>query len=200
MNGPSFFTSDIFRYFIIPLLIFLARIADVSIGTIRIISISRGIRVLAAILGFFEVLIWLLAITQIMHNLTNVVNYIAYAAGFGMGNFVGISIEKKLAMGSFTIRVITKENATDLINFLSSKRYSVTSVDAQGSKGAVKIIYVIVKRREIEKVRRMIEKFNPKAFYTIEDIRFVAERRRPPLFAPHITFFRRFSGFLQKRK
>ena len=200
IENPSFFNSQIFTYAVIPILIFVARVTDVSIGTIRIISISRGVRVLAAVLGFFEVLIWLIAITQIMRNLTNVANYVAYAAGFGMGNFVGISIENKLALGSMIVRVITQKDATELVNFLSSHRYGVTTVDAYGSKGPVKIIYIITKRKETQKVINIIKKFNSQAFYIIEDVRFVAERRGDQIASTYKTFRHRFNGLFLKRK
>ncbi|UCG34697.1 MAG: DUF2179 domain-containing protein [Candidatus Omnitrophota bacterium] len=198
VENPSFFNSQIFTYAVIPLLIFIARILDVSIGTIRIISISRGVRVLAALLGFFEVLIWLVAITQIMRNLTNVVNYIAYAAGFGMGNFVGISIENKLAIGSLIIRVVTKKDATDLVGFLGSQRYGVTTVDAHSATGPVKVIYIVTRRTEAPKVISTIKKFNPQAFYIVEDVRFVAERRKPHL--PRYYKALHFNRLFQKRK
>ncbi len=185
---------------VIPLLIFLARIIDVSLGTIRIICISRGIRLLAALLGFIEILIWLMAISQIFHNLTNVANYIAYAAGFGMGTFVGISIERKLSMGNLMIRVITKKDAVDLIKTLISHRYGVTTLDAQGATGAVKVLYIIARRKNLEKVISIIKEFNPKAFYTIEDIRFATEQNLFPITAQHRSFFKRFNSlFLKKR-
>ncbi len=81
----TFFSSDLFSYAILPLLIFLARICDVSIGTLRIIFVSKGVKKVAPVLGFFEVLIWIIAISKIMQNLDNYVNYIAYAAGFATG-------------------------------------------------------------------------------------------------------------------
>lgn len=161
---------------IIPVLIFLARVIDVSMGTLRIIFISRGIRILAACLGFFEVLIWLLAISQIMKNLSNPVNYIAYAAGFGMGNFVGISIEQKLSLGNLMIRVIVRNSAAALVEYLHGQGYGVTSVDAQGTTGPVKIIFTVVPRRCLKNVTESIKNFNPQAFYTIEDIRFAVEQ------------------------
>ena len=102
---------DYVSLIIIPLLIFVARIFDVTLGTIRIILVSRGVKIPAALLGFFEVLIWLIAIGRVMQNLNNVSNYIAYAGGFAMGNFVGIYIENKLAMGLLSIRVVTAKDA-----------------------------------------------------------------------------------------
>ncbi len=188
MADPSFFNSELFRLGLIPLLIFIARVADVSIGTIRIMFISRGMRTISSLLGFFEILIWLLAISQIVKNLTNVTNYIAYAAGFGMGNFVGMSIERKLSLGNLMIRVVTRKNASDLSKALRSQGYGVTSVDAEGTTGLVKVIFTIVRRKHVEKVIEIIKKFNPHAFYTIEDIRSVAEHKIFPIHKPYKNF------------
>src|SRR3989338_8300095 len=99
MQPQIILDSPVFQYVVIPLLIFLARVCDVSVGTVRLILLYRGRRVLAPLLGFFEVLIWLLAVRQIMFNLTNPVVFISFAAGFAAGNYVGIILEEKLAVG-----------------------------------------------------------------------------------------------------
>lgn len=169
----TFFNSDIFVLVILPLLIFISRIFDVSIGTVRIIMVSRGYRFFAPILGFFEVLIWLIAIGQIMKNLTNVVCYIAYAGGFGMGTYVGMLIEDKLAMGVCAIRIITRQDTSEMAEQLQASGCGVTIVDAEGATGKVKIIFTIVKRKEASKVIEIIKKFNPNAFFSIEEIRSV---------------------------
>jgi len=193
-------SPELLMQILIPVLIFLARVTDVTIGTIRIISVSRGTRVLAAIFGFFEILIWLLAISQIMHNLNNIVNYIAYAAGFAVGNFVGISIERRLFAGNLMIRVAAKKDAVALIASLTSHGYGVTSVDAQGVTGPVKIIFTVVDRKDIDNVLRIIREYNPNAFYTIEDVRFAAEHRPSSIGPSHTSFLRRFNVSFQKRK
>ena len=92
---------DLYGWVVLPLLIFVARIMDVSIGTSRVIFVSRGYRVLAAVAGFWEVLIWLLAIGQIMQNLDNPMCYLAYAGGFAMGNYIGITLTNKMSWGWF---------------------------------------------------------------------------------------------------
>lgn len=166
---------EIFAWIILPLLIFLARVCDVSIGTIRIIFVSKGIKYLAPILGFFEILIWLLAISQIMQNLTNVYYYIFYAGGFATGNFVGIIIDEKLSIGTVMVRIITRKEAVDLTNALKKANYGVTVVEAEGSKGKVKIIFTVVNRQNIQDVIKIVKKYNPKSFYSIEDIRYVSE-------------------------
>jgi len=175
MNPETIVGSEIFKWIILPLLILLARVLDVSLATMRIFFISRELKYLAPIIGFFEVLIWLLSIRVIMQNLNNVACYIAYGAGFAMGTFIGLQIEKGLAIGSLIIRIITQKNATELIDYLRSKGYGATSVDAQGVKGKVHVIYLIIKRKDFENIAKTIKKFNPKAFYTTEDVRIVSE-------------------------
>jgi len=176
----SFFDSNLFSYVVLPLLIFLARICDVSIGTLRIIFVSKGKKNIAPFLGFFEVLIWIVAISKIMQNLDNYINYIAYAAGFATGNLVGMIIEEKLAMGIQLIRVFTHNNGPDLVNSLNSNGFGATSVEAHGAIEKVHLIYTIVHRNELEKVLEIIDRFNPKAFYTIEDVKAVNEGIFPP--------------------
>jgi uncharacterized protein YebE (UPF0316 family) len=167
----TFFNSDFFSFIMVPLFIFLARICDVSIGTMRIIYVSKGKRNIAPFLGFFEVLIWIIAISKIMQNLDNYVNYVAYAAGFATGNFVGMIIEEKLAMGIQMIRVFANERGKELVEKLNSKGYGATVIEAHGARKEVWLIYTIVQRHELAKVVEIINNFNPKAFYTVEDIK-----------------------------
>jgi len=163
------------KFVIIPILIFLARICDVSLQTMRIVFVSRGMKIIAPLIGFFEVLIWLAAIQQIMQNLNNVVCYVAYAGGFAVGSFVGIHIEKRLALGMSLVRVITNKESQELVDYLRSKDYGVTNIEAEGRKGKVNIIYMIIRRREVEHVIEIIQRFNPKAFFTIETVGQVSE-------------------------
>ena len=170
MNTP-FLDSDFFSYFLMPFLIFLARICDQSIGTMRIIFVSKGRKNIAPILGFFEVLIWIVAISKIMQHLDNYVNYIAYAAGFATGNFVGMIIEEKLAIGIQMIRVFASVRGQELVQSLNTNGYGATFVEAHGARDKVHLIYTIVHRNELGNVIGLINAFNPKAFYTIEDVK-----------------------------
>ena len=169
------FENNLFTVILIPVLIFLARIVDVSIGTVRLIFISKGMKFLAPMLGFFEVLIWLVAIGQILQNLTNWVNYIAYAGGFAAGNFVGMVIESKIALGTVALRIITRHNADRLVSELRRRNFGVTSVDAEGRDGSVKIIFTLANRQEVPDIITIIKEYNPRAFYSIEDIRYASE-------------------------
>jgi uncharacterized protein YebE (UPF0316 family) len=192
MNGFPFFDSPLFIWVVIPLLIILARIIDVTLDTMRIIYISRGMKYLAPFFGFFEILIWLLAISQIMRNLNNPVYYLAYAVGFATGNLVGIFVEERLAVGRVVLRIITQKDTTELVTHLRSCGYGVTTVDAEGSTGPVKLIFTVIDRNKIKSVVQSIQNYNPRAFYSIEDVRLVKEGTFPPS--------RRFSDLLRLRR
>lgn len=169
----EFMHSDIYTYLVLPLLIFVARIADVALGTLRIIFISKGKKYIAPLLGFVEMIIWILAITRIFENLNNWACYLAFAAGFATGNFIGIVVEEKIALGVELIRIITRKEANDLIKTLRERGYGLTYIAAQGSQGEVGIIYSVIKRSDLKEFVEFMNRFNPNAFYTIEDIRFV---------------------------
>jgi uncharacterized protein YebE (UPF0316 family) len=174
MDG-SFVTPEVFAYVILPIMIFCARICDVTMGTIRVIFISKGIRYLAPLIGFFEVIIWLLAIGQVMNNLTNIVSYIAYGAGFATGTFIGMYIEEKISLGLTSVRIITKEDPMELMQYLRSHNYGVTSVDGEGGTGRVKMIFTIIRRQDLGHVVSIIKEFHPNAFYSVEEVKSVAE-------------------------
>lgn len=171
----SFITPEIFAYVILPVMIFCARICDVTMGTIRVIFISKGIRCLAPVIGFFEVIIWLLAIGQVMNNLTNVVSYIAYGAGFAAGTYIGMYIEERISIGLASVRIITKEDPQELVQYLRSRNYGVTSIDGEGATGRVKMVFTIIRRQDLPPVVGIIKKFHPNAFYSVEEVRSVAE-------------------------
>ena len=168
-----------FKWAILPLLIFLARLTDVSLGTLRIIFVSHGLKYIAPIVGFFEINIWLLAIGQIMQNLSNIPCSLAYAAGFSTGAFVGMLIEEKLSIGMVMVRVICKHDASELIKSLEEAEYGVTTHAAEGVKGPVQIIFAVIRREDLHDVLDRIHKIHPHAFYSVEDVRSVGEAMFP---------------------
>ena len=191
-------STGLFEWVILPALIFCARICDVSLGTIRVIFITKGVRYLAPLIGFFEVIIWLLAIGQVMNNLTNVASYIAYGGGFAMGTFIGMLIEEKISLGLTSVRIITKEEPSQLVNYLRSQNYGVTTVDGEGATGQVKMVFSIIRRQDLPDVVEVIKKLHPGAFYSIEDVKSVSEgvfpEERRRFFIPYseaIRFFRK---------
>lgn len=161
----------IFEWALMPLLIFLARVVDVSLGTLRTASISQGMRKRAAIFGFFEILIWIGAISYVLQNLTHFTNYLAYAGGYAAGNYIGLTIEEKLAAGLVKVTIITSKDATKLITSLKARKFGITSVSAMGSRGNVRLVISIIPRKKYLQLQEIINEFNPKAFVEVESIR-----------------------------
>lgn len=159
----------------LPLLIFVAEMCVVTLGTIRIIFVSRGMKLLATGLGFFEVSVWLFAIGQIMQNLSDLSCYAAFAGGFSVGNFCGILIEKKLAIGTQVVRTITRKDAGQLVGGLKAAGYGVTLVEGRGTLGPVQIVFTVIKRKQLPDVLAIIKKFDSKAFYSIDEVQAAAE-------------------------
>lgn len=196
MEQVAFFETFWWTWILLPVLIFFSRILDQSIGTLRLIFVSKGFRHIAPVLGFFEVIIWLLAITQVLKHLYNPMCYIAYGAGFGMGNYIGILLEEKISIGNVLVRIIPKSDTEGLIGHLREEGFGVTSVDAEGAKGPVKIVFTIMKRKNIPRAIKIINQYNPHAFYTIEEIKAVKEgyfgiHQKKPFFPALGTLFSR---------
>jgi uncharacterized protein YebE (UPF0316 family) len=171
MLHTLFSNFDYYSWVILPLIIFFSRLTDVSLGTLRHVFISKGFRKIVPILGFFEVLIWIIVVAQVMQHLSNWACYIAYAGGFAAGTYVGLRIEEKLALGLQVVRIITKQNCDVLISELRDENYGVTIVDAEGGSGPVKMIFTIVKRKNVKNVIEKIKSNNPNAFYSVEEIK-----------------------------
>ena len=171
----SFLDSTLYVWVVLPMLVFFARVTDVSLGTLRIIFISRGKRNLAPLLGFVEVFIWITIVSQIVSHAHNILAYLAYAAGFATGAFVGMYIENRLAIGSQIVLAIVQDHASDLTTHLHSAGYGVTCVDGEGANGPVKLVYTLVPRRNLEQVLSIIHQTHPRAFLTIQDVRSTQE-------------------------
>lgn len=170
----SLINSPMYHWLILPLFIFCARIVDVSIGTLRIILVSKGNKVIASILGFFEVSIWLLAISQVMQQgLSNPVSFIAYGLGFASGNFVGITLEEKLALGLQAIRLISTHTVDVMTMALRDEGFGATVITGQGGKGEVHIVYCIVPRKQVNNVIRIARAIEPDIFISVQDVRSV---------------------------
>lgn len=162
---------DYFNWLILPLLIFISRLADVSLATLRHIFVSKGFKKLVPVLGFFEVLIWLIAIRQVFSNLNNIACFIAWAGGFSAGTYLGMYIEEKLALGMQIIRIITNENTDKLVEAFKKCNQGITIVDGQGAIGKVKLIYTLVKRTNKSEIIKLIHENTPDAFYSVEDVK-----------------------------
>lgn len=171
----SFLDSAAYVWFVLPVMVFFARVTDVTLGTLRIIFISRGRRNLAPLLGFVEVFIWITIVSQIVSHAHNFLAYLAYAAGFASGAFVGMYIEGRLAMGTQVVTAIIQGEAVILIDHLHSAGFGVTCVDGQGANGPVTLVYTIVPRRNLDQVLGIIHQTHPRAFLSIQDVRSTQE-------------------------
>ncbi|HNQ12261.1 MAG TPA: DUF2179 domain-containing protein [Bacteroidia bacterium] len=169
--STEFLQSDFFNWIVLPLLIFASRTIDVTLGTLRNIFVFRNLKKIAPILGFFEVLIWLIAISQIMKNLNNAACYFAWAGGYASGMIVGMYIENRLALGLQMVRIITHQPTESILDELKSRSIGLTIVDGQGSVGPVKILFTVIKRKSAKEFLAIIQKHLPDAFFSIEDVR-----------------------------
>jgi len=173
MEANSFFDTWIFLWVILPLLIFFSRAVDVSLGTVRIIFVSKGQRLLASLLGFFEILVWIIAITKIMQNVTNFFYYIVYAGGFAFGIYFGVFIEEKIALGLVSIHVFTAKDANELLKRLRDNNYGVTSRIALGETGKIDELFTVVRRKNLFSVLKILKDYDKDAFISVEDVRLV---------------------------
>ncbi len=171
----EFLTTPTFHWVVLPILIFCARICDVTMGTMRHLLLARGHRILVPLLGFIEVMIWLVTVRQVLGNLDSWITYVAFAGGFATGNYVGMILEEKLAVGLEVIRIFTKDHAHEMCAHLKKDGYGYTLVDAQGSTGKVSLIFTVVDRCQHDKIIAIIKQYNPKAFYSVEDVKSVSE-------------------------
>jgi uncharacterized protein YebE (UPF0316 family) len=170
---------------LIPLLIFAAEVCVVTLGTLRIIFVARGQKILAPLLGFFESFIWLVAISQIMRDLSDWSCFIAFALGFALGNYLGICVEKRLALGTVIVRIITHRDAGALIARLRGANFGVTAVEGRGATGKVQIVMTVAKRKQLPRITALIETHHPSAFFSVDDLQsasdgiFPTPRERP---------------------
>jgi uncharacterized protein YebE (UPF0316 family) len=166
---------DIVSYILLPLLIFLARVADVTVATVKLMFVVNNARKAAAFLGFFEALITIIALSRIMQDASNFLAIIMYAAGFATGTFVGMYIEEKMAYGSVLIRIISKHIPQELLNFLVRNQYHYSMVDANDQSGNTQILFTVCKRSNLHKFLNNLESIDPQALYTIESVKQVSQ-------------------------
>ncbi|MCD8186158.1 MAG: DUF5698 domain-containing protein [Rikenellaceae bacterium] len=157
---------------LLPLIIFFGRICDVTLGTLRIIFVSKGERRKAPIVGFFEVFIWIVIISQIISRANDLLPYVAYAGGYAAGNYVGIWVENKIAFGFQIFRIYaTKKRGAELIKLLNQNGFGSTLIRGEGAISEVDIIETVVSRKAVHKLSGILREFDPEVFYYVEDIR-----------------------------
>lgn len=185
---------EVLNYLLLPLMIFCARVVDVTLSTIKILFVMNGKRDIAPVLGFFEALIWLVAIGQIFSNVDNVWSYLAYAGGFATGTWVGMYVEEKLAVGRVVLRLIVNDSIDDLREFLHDHDFRYSILDGEGRMGKVSIVFLVVDRDKLPQLIAGVNAHRPNAFYTIEGVRKVSKTANiPPSFGRR-RFYHRWRG------
>ena len=157
--------------YLLPVMIFFGRICDVTLGTLRIIFVSKGEKYKAPIIGFFEVFIWIVIISQILSRANDLVAYLSYAAGYASGNYVGILIEQRIAYGIVLCRIYTQRNGMELVHTLNKMNYGATMTRGEGSTQEVNIIETVIDRKQMKTLERALTGFDPNIFYVVEDVR-----------------------------
>ncbi len=166
--------ETLFSYPFLPFFVFFARICDVTLGTLRIIFISKGKKLLAPVFGFVEVLIWITVIGQVLeHSAGDFICYVAYAGGYATGSFVGMLVEERLALGLHLIRVFTKKSGVELVHLLNTNNFGATTASGKGEEGDVCIVETIVNRKNSEQAQELITDYDEAAFYVVSDVRSV---------------------------
>jgi len=165
----------LFSWVFLPLMIFFARIIDVSLGTLRVIFISRGFNKYAPLIGFFEVLVWIIATTYLIKSVNSLWLAVVYATGFAAGTYVGIWLEEKISLGRVRLRIIVRSNYKEIIAILKSEDYITTIVKADYGEGDARVISILVNRKKLKRVLSILTEANPNVFYSIEDVRRVSD-------------------------
>ncbi|AKL93978.1 putative protein UPF0316 [Clostridium aceticum] len=153
------------------LFIYFAKVSDVTLATIRMIMVVKGRRIQAALIGFVEIIIYIMAIGKVLTELNNPVNVIAYALGFASGNYMGIFVEEKMALGSIIVQVISLGNSMYLVEKLRAEGFGVTVVEGYGREGMQHLLNIMMQRKNLPKLYRIIDEHDKKAFVTITDAR-----------------------------
>lgn len=153
------------------LIIMCMRIADVTIGTFRTMLVVQAKKYHAAIAGFFEVLIWISAMSYIVQHLDNTINLIGYALGFAIGNILGVTLEQRLAIGFSQVNIVSLHHTDEIANKLRQSNFGVTILPGEGSFGGVSIIIAIIKRKRLEELLKIVESVDKRAFITVQHSR-----------------------------
>jgi uncharacterized protein YebE (UPF0316 family) len=155
------------------LLIFFLRVADMSLDTIRLLYVVRGRKRLAWVLGFFQSLIFVIAIANVLTGKAGWISILAYALGFATGNVAGMWIEERLAVGFIRLTVVSARLGAALADALRKHGYAVTEIPGRGKNGTVTVLTISVRRREFDHVETLILETDPDSFVTAEDVRAV---------------------------
>ena len=154
-------------------LIFMLRVCDMSLDTLRVLMVMRGRKLIAWVLGFFQAAIAVLAISVVLKDLHNILNVIGYAGGFATGNVVGLLIEERLAFGFIHFRIVSSRLGSAISDRLRDAGYAITEIAGRGKDGMVTVLYCSVKRKDVNRVHKLISEVDGESFVSVEDVRSV---------------------------
>jgi uncharacterized protein YebE (UPF0316 family) len=154
-----------------PLVIFCLRIVDVSLSTVRMLLAVRGVKFVAPLIGFFEVLIWILAVGTAIRHLDSPLHLFGYAGGFATGTLVGLMIEERMALGMATMRVVSRYGGVELAEALRERGFGVTEFAGHGREGHVEVLDAVLRRRDLPMALQEVDFWDPDAFVTIQEPR-----------------------------
>ncbi len=153
------------------LFIFCARVSDVTLATIRMLMVVQGRKIQAAIIGFFEVSIYVTALSKVVSSLDNIGNLLAYALGFACGNYIGITIENRIALGNLAAQVVLKaDNNEELIESLRESGFGVTVLQGHGREGTREILNLTINRKDLDKLKSIVYDYDEEAFITTNSV------------------------------
>ena len=152
-------------------LIFVLRIIGVTLATIRVLIMMRGKKLVSALIGFFEVMVYAIAIGQVVSNLSNVWNLLGYSLGFAVGTLVGMWLEERLALGYASVRIVSKYKGHAVADAIRDAGYGATIEWGQGRTGTVGLVVATVRRKEVDAVCAVADRLDPGAFVTVEETR-----------------------------
>lgn len=153
------------------LTIFIAKISHVTLGTLRIIYLTRGKSIPAALIGFFEVILYLAALNMVLNNMDQWLNILVYGLGYAAGNIVGSLIEEKIAIGVVHVQVVAGLDGAGLEHILRDLGFGVTSMPCYGREGERQALNLIVKRKELPALMKALREHEPDAFISVFDTR-----------------------------
>ncbi len=156
-----------------PIIIGLLRVGDVSLATVRMMLIMRGIRWPVPLIAFVEVLIWVLAVGSAIQNLQSGWHLVGYAGGFAAGNLVGMWVEEKLAFGFASLRIVSSDPGVEVATVLRDRGCGVTQFFGRGKSGDVEVLYTVVRRRDLPAILALVRERDPESFITIEETKSV---------------------------
>lgn len=157
----------------VAVLIFVARVVDVTFGTLRTAYVVRGKRAFAFLFGFVEVLVWVVVVVKVVTNLDHPIYYVVFALGFATGTVVGITVEGWFAIGDQVVRIFTP-TATSLAAAMRERGFRFTEFSGIGTGGPVSLLFIQVPRRKTDAVIEMVRGIDPTCFYTVDDVRLVS--------------------------